>query len=168
MGQAPQRFAGEFATTHWSVIVLAGGVESEDADKALEQLCRSYRYPLYAYVRRMGHGPHDAQDLVQEFFARFLERKYLQHADRNRGRFRTFLLSSLKNFLINEWNKANREKRGGGQMVVSLDEEMAESRFASELATDQPPDALYDRGWAGILLERAMAALRKEFELSGK
>ena len=100
MGQAPQRFAGEFAATHWSVIVLAGGAESEDSDRALEQLCRSYWYPLYAYVRRSGNDPHDAQDLVQEFFARFLERKYRRHADRHRGRFRTFLLSSRRNFLI--------------------------------------------------------------------
>jgi RNA polymerase sigma-70 factor (ECF subfamily) len=168
MGQAPQRFAGEFATTHWSVILLAGGAESEDADTALEKLCRSYWYPLYAYVRRKGHDPHDAPDLVQEFFARFLERKYLRHADRNRGRFRTFLLSSLQNFLINEWNKANREKRGGSLRILSLDEGMAEARFASEPAMEQPPDALYDRGWAAILLERAMTALREEFEQSGK
>jgi len=168
MGLAPQRFAGQFATTHWSVVLLAGGAESQDADTALDHLCRSYWYPLYAYVRRKGHDSHDAQDLVQEFFARFLERKYLQHADRNRGRFRTFLLTSLKNFLINERNKANREKRGGALRILSLDEEMAEARLASEPATEQPPDALYDRGWAAILLDRAMAALGAEFEQSGK
>jgi DNA-directed RNA polymerase specialized sigma24 family protein len=168
MGQELQRLAGEFATTHWSVILRAGGAESEDADTALEELCRSYWYPLYAYVRRNGHGPHDAQDLVQEFFGRFLERKYLRHADRNRGRFRTFLLSSLKNFLINEWNKSNRATRGGSLRILSLDEEMAESHFGAEPAVEQPPDALYDRGWAAILLDRALAALRAEFAQSGK
>lgn len=157
-----------FATTQWSAVLRAGEDSSPAARQALEQLCTTYWYPLYAYVRRNGHRPHDAQDLVQEFFHRFLERKYLRHADRNRGRFRTFLLTSLKNFVINEWTRANREKRGGGQKVLSLDEEMAESRFAAEPAVDQPPDALYDRGWAAILLDRALAALRGEFERAGK
>src|SRR5882762_5557579 len=153
-----------FATTHWSVVLQAGGKDSPQATEALEALCRSYWYPLYAYVRRNGHTPHDAQDLTQEFFARLLERKYLQLADRNQGRFRTFLLTSLKHFLINDWKKENRDKRGGGQKIVSLDEETAESRFATEPAIAQPPDSLYDRGWAAILLERALAALRAEFE----
>jgi RNA polymerase sigma-70 factor (ECF subfamily) len=134
----------------------------------LEQLCRTYWYPLYAYVRRHGHTTEDAQDLTQEFFSRLLERKYLKLADRNRGRFRTFLLTSLKHFLINEWTKANREKRGGGQKVISLDEELAESRFAAEPAVEKPSDALFDRGWAGVLLDRAMAAMRAEFDQSGK
>jgi RNA polymerase sigma-70 factor (ECF subfamily) len=166
--QSSSSLPREFTTTHWSVILLAGGAASEDADAALEHLCRAYWYPLYAYVRRQGHMPHDAQDLTQEFFARLLERKYLRLADPNRGRFRTFLLGSLKNFLINDWKKENRDKRGGGQKVLSLDEEMAESRFATEPATVQPPDSLYDRGWAAILLDRAIAALRAEFERAGK
>ena len=160
--------SGVFFTTHWSVVLQAGREDSPQTAEALESLCRSYWYPLYAYVRRHGHDAHDAPDLVQGFFARFLERKYLRHADRNRGRFRTFLLSSLQNFLINEWNKANREKRGGSRRILSLDEEMAEARFAAEPAMDQPPDALYDRGWAAVLLDRAIAALRAEFEQSGK
>ena len=146
----------------------AGDGDTPQAMQALETLCRSYWYPLYAYVRRQGHSSHDAQDLTQEFFARLLDRKYLQLADRNQGRFRTFLLTSLKHFLINDWKKGNREKRGGGQKVLSLDEETAESRFATEPATAQPPDSLYDRGWAAILLDRALAALRTEFEQSGK
>ena len=157
-----------FCTTHWSVVLEAGNGNSPEAARALERLCGAYWYPLYAYVRRQGHGPDDAQDLVQEFFARFLEKQYLRHADRNRGRFRSFLLTSLKNFLINDWLKQNREKRGGAHQLLSLDEEMAESRLASEPATAQPPDTLYDRGWAAILLERAMSALKEDYERSGK
>lgn len=165
-------FAGEgpdrFATTHWSAVVAAGETTSPQSSAALERLCRTYWYPLYAYVRRNGHGPEDAQDLVQEFFARFLQQHSVRRADRNRGRFRTFLLTSLKHFLINEWIKARREKRGNGQPVLSLDEERAEHRFSAEPATEQPPDTLYDRGWAAILLERAMAALGEESERAGK
>ena len=157
-----------FATTQWSVVLRAGDDSSPASQSALEQLCATYWYPLYAYVRRQGRSPQDAQDLTQEFFARLLEREYLRLADRNRGRFRTFLLTSLKHFLINEWKKTNREKRGDGQKVLSLDEEITESRFAAEPAVDQPPDALYDRGWAAILLDRALTALRTEFEQSGK
>src|SRR5712671_465428 len=102
-----------FTATHWSVVLMAGQTSSPEAAGALERLCQAYWYPLYAYVRRKGHSPHDAQDLVQDFFARLIERNDLRLADRNRGRFRTFLLTSLQHFLINEWRKANREKRGG-------------------------------------------------------
>ena len=126
------RDTGRFATTQWSVVLQAGQGSSPQAGAALESLCRSYWYPLYAYVRRNGYGPHDAQDLTQEFFARFLEKKYSSLADRRRGRFRTFLLSSLKNFLVNEWIKARREKRGSRQKGLSLDEEVAEARLAAE------------------------------------
>jgi len=167
-GIAARDGVAEFTTTHWSMVLAAGETASPEAAAALEQLCRRYWYPLYAYVRRQGQTPEDSQDLVQEFFARFLRRQSLRLADRNRGRFRSFLLTSLKRFLITEWTKANREKRGGGQVVLSLDDDSAEARFAAEPATEQPPDALFDRGWAAILLERAMAALREEFEESGK
>ena len=166
--QSPSSLRREFTTTHWSVILLAGGAASSAADAALDHLCRTYWYPLYAYVRRQGHSVDDAQDLTQSFFSRLLERKYLRLADRNQGRFRTFLLTSLKHFLINDWKKENREKRGGGQKALSLEEEMAESRFAAEPAIAQPADTLYDRGWADVLLERARAALKAEFERSGK
>src|SRR5947208_1108317 len=160
--------SGTFSTTHWSVVLEAGQDDSPQAAEALEWLCRTYWYPLYVYVRRQGRSPEDTQDLVQEFFARFLERNYLRLADPNRGRFRTFLLTSLKHFLINEWNKANREKRGGGQTRLSLDESSAETRYAAEPARDECPDTLYDKRWAATLLERALAALRAEFEQSGK
>jgi RNA polymerase sigma factor (sigma-70 family) len=156
-----------FSTTHWSIVLAAGQRESSAAAQALERLCAAYWYPLYAYVRRQGHGPHDAQDLVQEFFLRLLDRNYLRFADRSRGRFRSFLLTSLKHFLINEWKKANAQARGGNHRIVSLDQHMAEERFAGEPASQQP-DTLYDRGWAETLLERAFAALRAEFTQSGK
>jgi len=157
----------DFTTTHWTVVRQAGG-NSPEAVAALETLARAYWYPLYAYVRRNGHDPHDAQDLTQAFFARLLEHGYLQNADRNHGRFRTFLLSSLKNFLKNEWRRENCERRGGGQKILSLDEQTAETRFALEPFVEQAPDSLYDRGWAATLLERAMTGLRAEFEQSGK
>src|SRR6267143_2770765 len=134
--QCPQDLRREFTTTHWSVVMLAGGEASAETERALEELCRAYWYPLYAYVRRQGHAVSDAQDLTQDFFARLLERKYLRLADRNRGRFRTFLLTSLKHFLIYEWNKTKREKRVSGREILSLDEQMAESRFAAEPAVD--------------------------------
>jgi len=162
-----QSGGSDFTTTHWTVVRQATG-DSPQAAAALETLARAYWYPLYAYVRRSGHSPHDAQDLTQAFFERLLAHGYLQLADRNQGRFRTFLLSSLKNFLINEWRRETREKRGGIQEVLSLNEETAEMRFASEALVEQPPDALYDRGWAATLLERALTSLRSEFEQSGK
>jgi RNA polymerase sigma factor (sigma-70 family) len=157
-----------FSTTHWSVVLAAGRGNAPEAVQALERLCSAYWYPLYAYVRRQGHAPHDAQDMVQDFFAHFLEHNYFRLADRTRGRFRTFLLTSLQHFLVNEWRKTNRARRGGSQRILSLDEAMGESRFAGEPAVEQPPDSLYDRGWAAILLDRALSALRAEFEQSGK
>lgn len=162
-----QQPAQWFATTQWSAVVTAGDDTSPESHRALEQLCSSYWYPLYAHVRRSGHSVEEAQDLTQEFFAHFLEHKYFQRADRSRGRFRTFLLTSLNRFVINEWTKANREKRGGGQKIISLDEEMAESRFMAELA-EQPPDSVYDQGWAGVLLDRTWRALRTEYAQTGK
>jgi hypothetical protein len=107
----PQGSVSEFTTTHWSAVLLAGCGTSAEADKALEDLCRAYWYPLYAYVRRQGHGPEDSQDLTQAFFARFLEKDYLRRADPERGRFRTFLLSAVKNFLTNEWERGQARKR---------------------------------------------------------
>src|SRR3989440_12075532 len=115
-----------FTATHWSVVLTAGQSASPEADLALEKLCRSYWYPLYVYVRRQGHSPHDAQDLTQEFFARLIEKNYLGDVDREKGRFRSFLLASLKHFLANEWDKAKTVKHGGDQTFVSLNSESAE------------------------------------------
>ncbi len=147
---------------------MAGQEHSPAARQALERLCATYWYPLYAYVRRQGHAAADAQDLTQDFFARFLEHKYVQLANPDRGRFRTFLLTSLKHFLVNEWNKANCLKRGGGQKTLSLDEERAEERFAAEPVTEQAPDMTFDQRWATTLQEHARAQLREELATSGK
>jgi RNA polymerase sigma factor (sigma-70 family) len=157
-----------FSTTQWSTVLRAGEDSSPAAHQALERLCATYWYPLYVYVRRQGHGATDAQDLTQEFFSRLLGRKSYRLADPSRGRFRSFLLTSLKHFLINEWSRAKRQKRGGGAEVISLDEALAESRLAAEPAVELPPESLYDLRWAAVLLDRAFVALRGEFEQSGR
>ena len=115
--------AREFNTTQWSLVLLAGQTQAPHAGAALESLCRTYWHPLYAYVRHQGHSAHDAQDLTQNFFARLLEKKYLKLADRERGRFRSFLLKSLQHFLVNEWERGRSQKRGGGREIFSLDDE---------------------------------------------
>jgi RNA polymerase sigma factor (sigma-70 family) len=157
-----------FLTTHWSVVVSAQGKGSGNADAALEALCRAYWYPLYAYVRRLGRSAHDAQDLTQEFFARLLEKDYLRAADREKGRFRTFLLVALKRFLANEWDRARTQKRGGGSVAVPFDSTFAESRYATEPAASQPADREYEHRWAMTLLEQSMARLRVEYERAGR
>ena len=155
-----------FDTTRWSVVLQAGENDSPQAAEALAWLCRAYWYPLYAYVRRQGHDFADAQDLTQEFFARLLERKDLRLADRKRGRFRTFLLTSLKHFLINEWNKANRAKRGGGRQSISLDAEQTETRFRAEPADERSPDKAFERRWAMELLGRVLDQLQAELAVA--
>jgi RNA polymerase sigma factor (sigma-70 family) len=158
-----------FATTHWSVVLEAGGNDSPEAAAAVASLCRVYWYPLYAYVRRRGHSFADAQDLTQEFFARLLEGKFLRQADQKRGRFRTFLLTSLKYFLINEWRKGNCEKRGGGgRPVISLDAETTETRFRAEPADHRTPDKAFDRRWAMVILDRVLDQLQGEFNDGGR
>src|SRR5439155_7024249 len=123
---------------------------------------------LYAYVRRQGRSPHDAQDLTQEFFARLLHKDYLQAAAREKGRFRTLLIVALKRFLANEWDRARAQKRGGGQVLLSLDTDSAEARYRTEPAADLSADRIYERRWALTLLERAMTRLRDEFSRDGK
>jgi RNA polymerase sigma factor (sigma-70 family) len=157
-----------FDTTHWSVVLQAGDETSTEAQAAIENLCRSYWYPLYAYVRRQGHAVEDAQDLTQEFFARLLERKYLKLADRTRGRFRSFLLTSLKHFLINDWKQANRRKRGGGCQFISRDGAELESRFLAEPADTRSADKAFERQWALVLLGRVLDQLQAEFVTNGR
>ncbi len=141
---------------------------SARSTEALEQLCRAYWYPLYAYVRRQGHRPHDAQDLTQEFFARLLHRDYLHAAAREKGRFRTFLLVALKAFLSNEWHRARAQKRGGGQVHLPLDTELAERRYGVEPAEGVTADKIYERRWALTLLDQTMQRLRLEFAEAAK
>jgi RNA polymerase sigma-70 factor (ECF subfamily) len=154
---------GRFRTTHWSVVLSARDKTGLDSSNALEILCQTYWYPLYAFVRRQGHSPPDAQDLTQEFFARLLEKNYLQAADRQKGRFRTFLLIVLKRFLANEWDKAKAQKRGGGQQPMLFDTNLAEQRYLGEGASDLSPDRVYERQWAFTLVDRAMRHLREAY-----
>ena len=157
-----------FATTHWSVVLAAGQDASPKSNQALEILCRAYWYPLYAYVRRRGYDAPDAQDLTQEFFARLLARNYLSVADRNRGKFRSFLLGSLEHFLAREWKKAHAQKRGGGQPLFSLDEMDAENRYLQEPAHELTAEKIFERRWATAILDQAMARLREECLASQK
>jgi len=150
-----------FATTHWTVVLAAGRAHTPQADHALEELCRTYWYPLYAYVRRRGYTHEDAEDLTQGFFARFLERNYLEGLTSEKGRFRAFLLASLKHFLANEWDRAHRQKRGGEIPALSLDWESADDRYKINLPDDLSPDKIYDREWALALLERVIIRLRE-------
>jgi DNA-directed RNA polymerase specialized sigma24 family protein len=157
------RAAAQFASTHWSVVLTAGHDSSPDARTALEVLCRTYWYPLYAYARRCGENTEDAKDLVQGFFAYLLSRNALRLADPAKGRFRSYLLSSLKHFWAAEDERARAQKRGGGKPVVSLDETVAEERYRFEPRDDWTPERLYEREWALTLLEQARSRLCAEY-----
>jgi len=157
-----------FVTTHWSVVLSAREKGSPQSAAALETLCRTYWYPLYAYVRRQGHSPPDAQDLTQEFFARLLQKDYLKAAAREKGRFRTFLIVALKRFLANEWDRLRAQKRGGGQPPLSLDTELAEQRYQIEPVAETSADRVFERRWALTLLDRTLARLREEFAATGR
>ena len=159
--------AGQFVTTHWSVVLQAGQEFSLDAQGALEALCRAYWYPLYAYVRRRGHSVEEAQDLTQEFFSRLIEKHWVADANPGKGRFRTFLLTALNHFLANEWRNARAAKRGGGRPVISLDD-TTESRYALEPASDLTPEKLYERRWALSLFDRVLGRLREEYAAAGR
>ena len=148
--------------------MAAGRSDSTQARTALEKLCRNYWPPIYAFVRRQGHSPHDAQDLTQEFFARLLARKSLADVDRAKGRFRSFLLASLKHFLANEWDKARAEKRGGGQVLIPIDAQAAESSCGIDPADNLTAEKIFERRWALILLEQVLQQLREEYVHDGK
>jgi len=157
-----------FVTTHWSVVLKAGRKDTTQALDALEQLCRLYWYPLYAYVRRRGYSPPDAQDLTQEFFARLLERNWLARADQAKGRFRTFLLHTLERFLANEWDKVRAIKRGGGRKLVPLQCETGETRYSAEPADLRTPEQVFEHRWAVALLGEVMQRLEAEYHQQGK
>lgn len=150
------------------MVLAAGKDTSAQSDAALGKLCETYWYPLYAYVRRQGKTPEDAEDLTQEFFARLLEKKYLRLADSERGKFRAFLLKSLKHFLVNEWEKARTQKRGGGQCAIPLDAEIAESRYAAEPIQALTLDEVYEKRWALTLIETVLAHLRDSYQTGGR
>lgn len=157
-----------FVTTKWSVVLAAARNDTTKAQGALEKLCRTYWYPLYAYARRRGNSPEDAQDLTQEFFAQLLEGRVLAAADPNRGRFRSFLLAAMNHFLTDEWKKARAKKRGGGCQILSLDWAAAEERFDLEPADDSAPDKLFEKHWALALLGEVLHRLECEYQQEGK
>ncbi|HEX9046408.1 MAG TPA: sigma-70 family RNA polymerase sigma factor, partial [Verrucomicrobiae bacterium] len=157
-----------FATTHWTVVLAAGRQHSPQADRALEELCRTYWFPLYAYVRRRGYSKADAEDLTQAFFARLLEKNFLHHVDAEKGKFRAFLLAALKHFLANEWDKSQRQKRGGGGLTLSLDWQTADTSFQIADAKEPSPDRAFDREWAVALLGKVIQRLQSECEAEGR
>jgi RNA polymerase sigma-70 factor (ECF subfamily) len=166
---APVRAAPVFGTTHWSVVLAARDPNSPDAQAALSRLCQTYWYPVYCCVRRHGRSPEDAQDLTQAFFAKLIEKNQISLADQERGRFRTFLLRSLENFLKNEYAKSVSQKRGGGQDIVSWEAvQSAEDRYKSEPSTDLGPEQLFERKWASTLIAETMSHLRREISASGR
>lgn len=149
-------------------MLTAGRNDTTGAQNALAKLCSIYWYPLYAYVRRRGHSPEDAQDLTQEFFARLLERNWLGRADQQRGRFRSFLLSAMNHFLADEWDKARAQKRGGGQVHLPLQFDTAETRYGYEPADRVTPEQNFERRWALTLLDEVLRRLRLEYEQDGR
>lgn len=161
--------AANFITTHWSTVLSAAGRhDSALALVSLEKLCRIYWPPLYAYARRDGANPHDAQDLTQEFFARLIEKDFLDAVDRSKGRFRSFLLAAFKHFLSNERDKIRAQKRGGGQVPVPIEIQAGETHYGFEPVENMTPEKIFERRWAMTLLDRATARLREEFERDGK
>jgi RNA polymerase sigma factor (sigma-70 family) len=163
-----------FATTRWSIVLAAGGDRSAAAGTAardaLAVLCETYWYPLYAYVRRCGHVPEEARDLTQSFFVRLLDKNTVAAADPSRGRFRSFLLTALKNFLASEWSRASAEKRGGGRPILRLsaDFDSAERQYAREPADTLTPERLYERRWALTLLDTVLAGLQEQYAAAGR
>jgi RNA polymerase sigma factor (sigma-70 family) len=159
--------ADYFHTTRWTVVVTAGRRHTPQSDIALEELCRSYWFPLYAYVRRRGYAKEDAEDLTQAFFAAFLGKNYLHGLSVERGRFRAFLLAALKHFLANEWDKSQRQKRGGAASHLSLDWQSADTQFQVADATVLGPDKAFDREWAVALLGNVIERLDAECAAEG-
>lgn len=160
--------AGRFATTHWSVVRAAGRPDSVHYRQALETLCRTYWFPLYAYLRRHGNDSHRAEEYTQAFFARLLEKHSVRLADPKRGKFRSFLLTSLKHFLADERDYDRAQKRGGGRKVLSLNFENAESQYALEPADRLSPEKLFERSWALTVLGRTMVRLQAEATIAKK
>jgi RNA polymerase sigma-70 factor (ECF subfamily) len=157
-----------FATTRWTVVLAAGQRTSAEADRALADLCRTYWFPLYAYVRRRGFSREDAEDLTQSFFARFLEKDFPDGLSAERGKFRAFLLASLKHFLANERDKAQTQKRGGQAKHFSIDGKSADSQFEVASTTELTPDKAFDREWAVALLARVIERLQSACVSEGR
>jgi RNA polymerase sigma-70 factor (ECF subfamily) len=157
-----------FATTRWSVVLAVGSGEDVEVEQALATLCTTYWYPLYVYVRRNGYNPQDAEDLTQSFFANLLEKRGLESVRREKGKFRSFLLASLKNFLANEWDKRKAIKRGGKYSIISWDEGLAESRYLREPLHGLTPERVYEQTWALTVIEKVMTRLRADYANAGR
>ncbi|MHC1766699.1 MAG: RNA polymerase sigma factor [Verrucomicrobiia bacterium] len=168
MGAGDAPISVRFVTTHWSVVLDAADVDSPHRRESLERLCSTYWYPLYAFIRRRGHTPEDAQDLTQAFFARLLQKDYLSDVKQERGRFRSFLLAALRHFLANEWDRTRAAKRGGGQLLIPIDEAAAENRFALDLSHDLTAERIYERSWAATVIDQVRSRLRQEYLANGQ
>jgi RNA polymerase sigma-70 factor (ECF subfamily) len=166
----PSATDARFTETHWTTVLAAaaGGCQSPQAQQALARLCESYWYPLYAFIRRRGYGPHDAQDLTQGFFVHLFEHDTLQRVDREKGRFRSFLLAALQRYLANERDKAQTLKRGGAVELVSWDEAQAQAMYSAEPSDNTTPERLFERRWAGALIERVIERLRQDYAARGR
>jgi RNA polymerase sigma-70 factor (ECF subfamily) len=154
--------SAKFPTTQWTEVLAAGRTDSPQGARALERLCQTYWYPVYAFIRRHGQDPHTAQDLTQDFFAGLFERDGLSGLSRERGRFRSFLLASVTNVLRNDWDKRNAQKRGGGRRIVSFDETRPEERYRSEPVDGVTAERLFDRRWALMIVERVLNRIETE------
>ena len=166
--ESATRTASQFATTHWSVVLAAGDSESPGSREALEKLCQTYWYPLYAFIRRNGRPPEDAKDLTQAFFERFLEKRYVKEVVQAKGRFRTFLLTTLKRFLCDEFDRATAAKRGGGVSIIPLDALDAESRLNQAAAASQTPESVFDGAWAETVIQTCVERLHGEYQAENK
>ena len=157
-----------FETTQWTLVVAAGDTSAPESEQALASLCETYWYPLYVYARRRGKSEDDARDLTQGFFAKLLEKNWVAAADRDRGKFRTFMLTALQRYMIGEWERERAQKRGGGQLPLSLDFDTAEHGYKREVPDDRTPEDVFDACWAKTLMERAFDRLRRDTLEPGK
>lgn len=160
--------AGDFHTTHWSAVLAAAQSDSPQCRSAMTALCQTYWYPLYAFARRQGRNPQEAEDLTQDFFARLLAKSGLASVRPENGRFRCFLLASLKNLLANDWDRNHAAKRGGDHTILSLEDQAGEDRYLREPFHEATPERLFDQSWALTVIESALAQLRKEYADDGK
>jgi RNA polymerase sigma factor (sigma-70 family) len=158
----------EFLTTQWSMIRMAGGDDSPESQKALERLCQSYWYPVYAFVRRFGLSAPEAEDLTQDFFYHILRTNMFASADASKGRFRTFVTRAAKNFLSNDWKRRQTKKRGGGAAPISLDAEETERRYQLDMTDPQTPEKLFEQKWAKEVISVAFEKLEKDYSKSGQ
>jgi RNA polymerase sigma-70 factor (ECF subfamily) len=158
----------EFTTTHWSIVLAAGDSGTPDSRDAMETLCRTYWYPLFAFARRNGSSPEDAKDRTQAFFERFLEKRYVKDVVKEKGRFRTFLLTAFRRFLCDELDRATAAKRGGGIPLIPLDASGAEAQVRQAIDTLESPELVFDRAWADTVVLVSVERLRGEYEAEGK